>query len=262
MMKIIAVDDERIALEGLLYAIQSAAPEALVQGFRYPEDALAYVQEHGCDVAFLDVEMADMNGVELAHLLKQINPDVNLIFSTGFEQYRKEAFELHSSGYITKPVTVEKVQRELADLRRPVHKRNRIRVQTFGNFEAYLNEKPLAFKYSKTKELFAYLVDRRGALCTVAELMVILFEEEKGHEAYMKSLRKDLLDTMEAAGFPEVVTQQRGKLGITADMIDCDLYDWYNGKRSGLAWGGEYMAQYSWAEYTSAMLERMMQKER
>lgn len=262
MMKIIAVDDERIALEGLLYAIQSAAPEALIQGFRYPEDALAYVQEHGCDVAFLDVEMADMNGVELAHLLKQINPDVNLIFSTGFEQYRKEAFDLHSSGYITKPVTAEKVKRELADLRRPVHHRSRIRVQTFGNFEAYLNGKPLAFKYSKTRELFAYLVDRRGALCTMAELMVTLFEEDKGHEAYLKSLRKDLLDTMEAIGCPEVITQQRGKLGIAADMIDCDLYDWYNGKRSGLVWGGEYMAQYSWAEYTSAMLERMIQKEK
>ena len=92
--------------------------------------------------------------------------------------------------------------------------------------------------------------------------MVTLFEEDKGHEAYLKSLRKDLLDTMEAIGCPEVITQQRGKLGIAADMIDCDLYDWYNGKRSGLVWGGEYMAQYSWAEYTSAMLERMIQKEK
>ena len=261
-MKIIAVDDERIALEGLLYAIREAAPEAVVCGFRYPEEALSYIREHGCDVAFLDVEMTDMSGVELAHLLKQINPDINLIFSTGFEQYRKEAFELHSSGYITKPVTAEKVKRELADLRRPVVKRSRIRVQTFGNFEAYLDEKPLAFRYSRTKELFAYLVDRRGALCTMAELTVTLFEEEKGHAAYMKSLRKDLLDTMEAAGCPEVITQQRGKLGIAPDMIDCDLYDLYNGKRPGLAWRGEYMAQYSWAEYTGAMLDRMMRKEK
>lgn len=156
-MKIIVVDDERIALEGLMYAIREAAPEAALQGFRYPEEALDYTRKHGCDVAFLDVEMKDMSGVELAHLLKQINPDINLIFATGFEQYRKEAFELHSSGYITKPVTAEKVKRELADLRHPVHRGNRIRVQTFGNFEVYLDEKPLAFKYHKQRSFLPIL---------------------------------------------------------------------------------------------------------
>ena len=56
-MKIIAVDDERIALEGLLDVLAEAAPEAELNGFEYPEDALDYLDEHDCNVAFLDVEM-------------------------------------------------------------------------------------------------------------------------------------------------------------------------------------------------------------
>ena len=259
-MKIIAVDDERIALEGLLDVIREAAPDAELHGFEYPEDALEFVDAHACNIAFLDVEMAGMSGVALAEQLKLRNPDVNIIFATGFEEYRKDAYDLHASGYLTKPITVEKVKRELYDLRRPIPKRKRMRVQTFGNFEAYIDGTPIYFKYSKTKELLAYLVDRRGALCTSAELQAVIFEDDGGHESYMKSLRRDLLETLEAVGCGNIIAQQRGKLGVVPENLDCDYYDWCDGKRMGIVWQGEYMAQYSWSEYTAGVLERMSKK--
>ena len=256
-MKIIAVDDERIALEGLLDVISAAVPDAEINGFEYPSDALDFVDEHECNIAFLDVEMAEMSGVELAEQLKLRNPDINIIFATGFEEYRKEAYELHASGYLTKPITPEKVRKELYDLRRPIPKRRRMRVQAFGNFEAYIDGMPVAFKYNKTKELLAYLVDRKGALCTAAELQAVIFEDDGGHESYMKSLRRDLLETLEAAGCGNAIAQQRGKLGVVPDNLNCDYYDWCEGKRMGIVWRGEYMAQYSWSEYTAGVLERM-----
>ena len=256
-MKIIAVDDERIALEGLLDVISEVAPDAQLNGFEYPEDALSFVDANDCNIAFLDVEMAEMSGVELAEQLKLRNPDINIIFATGFEEYRKEAYDLHASGYLTKPITAEKVKKELSDLRRPIPKRRRMRVQTFGNFEVYIDGLPMAFKYSKTKELLAYLVDRKGALCTSGELQAVIFEDDSGHESYMKSLRRDLLETLETAGCGNVIAQQRGKLGVVPDNLDCDYYDWCEGKRMGISWHGEYMAQYSWSEYTAAVLERM-----
>ena len=254
-MNILAVDDERIALEGLLDAIREAAPEAEIRGFRYAEDALEAAREQPCDVAFLDVEMAGLNGMKLAERLKVLNPDVNIIFATGFGHYRDAAFDLHASGYLTKPITAEKVKKELAELRRPVQPRKRVRVQAFGNFEVYLDGRPMVFKYSRTKELLAYLVDRRGALCTNGEIMAILFEDD-GHEAYLRSLRKDLTDTLEAAGCGGILTQQRGHLGIVPEEIDCDYYDWCDGKQTGAAYRGEYMSQYSWSEYAHAALDR------
>ena len=158
-MKIIALDDEELALEGLMDAIRACAPNAELHGFSYPEDVLAFLRDHSCDVAFLDVEMAGINGVELAEQLKLRNPDINLIFATGFSRYQGSAFDLHASGYLMKPITVEKVRKELANLRRPVPEEKRIQVQCFGNFEVYLDGIPLEFKYHKTKELLAYLVD-------------------------------------------------------------------------------------------------------
>ena len=254
-MIVIAVDDERIALENLVESIRLASPNAQIHPFRYPEDALEFAKENDADVAFLDVEMTGMNGVELAEKLKFFYPDINIIFSTGYGHYRDAAFDLHASGYLTKPITPEKVKKELDNLRRPVRNRKRVQIRAFGNFEVYLDGKPINFKYSKTKEMLAYLVDRKGALCTNGEIMAILFEDDNGHEAYFRSLRKDLTDVLEMAGCSGILNQQRGRIGIVPQMVDCDYFCWCDGNRSGgNRFHGEYMTQYSWSEYTNAML--------
>ena len=254
-MIVLAVDDERFALENLVDSIRLASPSAQIHPFRYPEDALDFAKENHVDVAFLDVEMVGMSGVELAEQMKLYLPDINIVFSTGYGHYRDAAFELHASGYLTKPITPEKVKKELENLRRPVRKAKRIRIRAFGNFEVYLDGDPISFKYSKTKEMLAYLVDRRGALCTNGEIIATLFEEDSGHDAYFRSLRKDLTDVLEAAGCGEILSQQRGRIGIVPELVDCDYFNWCEGKRSGAnAFHGEYMTQYSWGEYTNGML--------
>lgn len=256
-MEIIAVDDERLALEGLMESIKIAQPNSSVKGFRYPAEALEYVNGNACDVAFLDIEMAGMNGVGLAECLKKIRPKINVIFTTGYGCYRDVAFDMHVSGYLVKPITPEKITRELAELRNPLPAGKRLKVQTFGNFEVYCDGVPLAFKYAKAKELLAYLVDRKGALCNVGEMMAILFEDDMGHETYFKSIRSDLLKTLQTNGCESALVKSRGLLGILPDAIDCDYFDFNDGKACGVnAYRGEYMAQYSWAEFTHAALEK------
>ena len=262
-MKIIAVDDEKIALEALTGAIKAIVAEDEVISFRYPEDALEYVKAHACDIAFLDVEMAGMSGIELAEELKKCNPAINIVFCTGYGQYRDKAFELHASGYLMKPITPEKIKRELEDLRRPVAAEKRLRVRTFGNFEVYLDGKPLAFKYRRTKELLAYLIDRVGAMCTVGEIIGILFEDESGRKEYFQKLRRDLLSTLEEAGCAGVIVHKRGMLGVVVTELQCDYYDCLNQKSDfATAYFGEYMSQYSFAEYTNAQLYARFKKKR
>ena len=254
-MKIIAVDDEKIALQGLLMSIEKAAPYAKITGFRYASDAIEYMKNEMCDIAFLDIEMKGINGVELARELKAINPDINIIFSTGFGSYRDVAFDLHASGYLIKPITEEGVKRELDNLRRPVAPPKRVKVKTFGNFDVMYNGSPVVFKYQKSKELLAYLVDRRGAMCSTGELMAILFEDDGDHKVYYHKIRSDLIDALEAINCENIIVQQRGLLGIAIDFIDCDYYDYLNGKTElSKLYHGEYMAQYSFAELTNAEL--------
>ena len=260
-MRIIAVDDEKIALEALSNAIKAIVAEDEVISFRYPEDALEYVKKNFCDIAFLDVEMAGMSGVELAEELKRYNSEINIVFCTGYGNYRDKAFELHASGYLMKPITPEKVKRELENLRRPIIEKKRLKVQTFGNFEVYLDGKPIAFKYRRTKELFAYLVDRVGAMCTVGEIIGILFEDEGGREDYFQKIRRDLLSTLEEVGCENVIVHKRGMLGVVITEIQCDYYDCLNNKKDfATSYFGEYMSQYSFAEYTNAQLYARLKK--
>lgn len=255
-MIILAVDDEKIALEGLVKSIREAEPEAEVVGFRKPSEAMAYFQEHVCDVVFLDIQMRGVNGVNLAKEMKLLRPTVNVIFATGYLDYMGDAFSLHASGYLGKPITTKKVRAELDDLRHPVQAtpKARVTVYTFGNFEIIVDGKPLVFKYEKTKEMLAYLVDRHGAFCSNGEIMTALWEDLR-RTSYLGNLKKDLLDTLREHACVDIVEAGWNKLRVVPEKLECDYYDWYEGKPKAInRYMGEYMAQYSWAEMTNAKL--------
>ncbi|MDD3369351.1 MAG: hypothetical protein PHP50_10795 [Lachnospiraceae bacterium] len=147
------------------------------------------------------------------------------------------------------------------ELRNPVVHvtEQKLRIKAFGNFEVYKGEKVLDFKYNKSRELLAYLVDRNGSLCSNHEIITALWEEgEKvnNHISYLKNTRTDLIATLKAVGCGDVLERQRGSLRIIPEKIDCDYFDYLNQKPSGInAYRGEYMAQYSWAEMTHGALE-------
>lgn len=259
-MIIVAVDDEKLALECLVGAIEKAAPDGQIHGFRKPEDAISFVSIHSCDIAFLDIEMRGISGIELARRIKLINPKVNIIFTTGYSDYTGEAFSLHASGYVMKPVTAEKIALEMEELRHPIipQTKKRVRIQTFGNFEVFVDDQPIKFQYNRTRELLAYLVDRNGSMCSNAEIIEVLWEEDDmaDHNSYLKAIKADLLAVFEQAECEDVLVRQRGKIGIRPEKVDCDYFDWIAGKAYAInAYRGEYMMQYSWSEFTHGSLE-------
>ena len=250
-MIILALDDKLLALEALVTAIEKAKPGAEIHGFRSSAEALAFAGEKSCDVAFLDIDMQGMNGIDLAKELKLRYPQINIIFATGFREYAADALDLHCSGYLMKPITPEKVCRELDDLRHPVVKFSgkRVRFQTFGNFEIYIDDQPVKFRYEKAKELLAYLVDR-GTFCTNKEIMAVLWERDAS-DSYLRTLRKEIMDTLRRFGCEEILIQQRGKMSIVPELVECDSYAWKQGDPIALnAYRGEYMNQYSWGEFS------------
>ena len=256
-MEILAIDDEKIALEELVDSIRQAEPSAVVHSFMSAQEALGAFTEYPCQVAFVDIQMETISGVEFAKQLKLIYPRVNIIFATGHVDYREDAFDMHASGYITKPITAGKVRKELDDLRYPViHvSEKKMRIQTFGNFEVYADEEPLNFTYDKTKEMFAYLVDRRGAYCSNREIMAVLWQDDC-HTSYLSNLKKDLKDTLKAAGCSDVIESGWGKIRLCTENVTCDYFDWCDGKVYSInQYRGEYMVQYSWAEFTAGILD-------
>ena len=161
-MKILALDDEIHALNMLKSAISEVVTDAEMYLCQSSESALITAKQERIDVAFLDIHMAGMDGVTLAYELKKINPDINIIFATGFSEFMKQGFDMHASGYILKPVTPEAVRREMENLRNPVAKEEpekRVKVVTFGNFEVFVDNELVRFERKQSKEIFAYLID-------------------------------------------------------------------------------------------------------
>ncbi|MEG2814144.1 MAG: response regulator [Oscillospiraceae bacterium] len=260
-MNIIAADDEGIALRLLISSIHEAMPKAEVFGFGSGEEALAFGSKKLCEVAFLDINMSDVDGITIAKHLKQVNPKINIIFVTAYKKYAMEALSLHSSGYIMKPATKEKIENELEHLRHPVpmQTKHKVWIQCFGNFEVFADGEPIKFAYSKTKELLAFLVDRKGAFCSNGEIIAALWEDDDDSvkkSSYLRDLKADLLATFTALGVEEAISKQRGVMAVSLEQIDCDYHNWMQGDIEAInAYRGEYMSQYSWGEFTHGGIE-------
>lgn len=258
-MNIIAVDDERHALNRIRKAIQSAAEDADVALFASAEDALQYAGKNRVDVAFLDIEMAGMNGLMLAKRLKEIYGATNIIFVTGHSKYGADAFGVRASGYVMKPVNPGHVARELQHLRDPVVLRDKgVRIQCFGHFEIFVDGTPLSFGRAKSKEVLAYLVDRRGASIGEREIAAILWEDEPYDRSKQKQLHiiiAEMLRSLKAAGASGLILNRRGLYAVDASGISCDYYDYMKGCAEAVnLYRGEYMTNYSWAEFTAGLL--------
>lgn len=116
-MIILAVDDEKAALEALTGEIKIAEPGAEVYGFRKAVDALSFLDNASCSVVFLDISMRGTSGIELARQMKLKKPDINIIFVTEYGEYIREVFNQCCGGYLMKPVTAEIIREELDNLR-------------------------------------------------------------------------------------------------------------------------------------------------
>lgn len=255
-MRVITVDDEELILERMQELLGEIEEVTELKGFMLPSKVLEYAKENPIDVAFLDIQMRGMDGISLAKELKLLQPNINIIFMTGYSEYSLEAFKIHASGYLLKPPSLDEIKRELENLRNPVvfESTNRAEAHCFGNFEFYIDGHPCAFRYGKTKELLAYLVDRNGSLCTNGELMAILWEDDsEGQDAYLRNLVSDLRGYFKEHQCEDLLIKKRGLLAIVPNKISCDYYEWKKGNPTVInQFQGEYMSQYSWAEVTFA----------
>ena len=251
----IAVDDEALMLGALVAAIEASSDIAEVNKFSDCERALAFARENPVDVAFLDINMRGMGGLALAERILAARPDCKIVFCTGYQEYAIPAFKLHASGYLMKPISAEDVQAEIDNIKGLRRKEKALTVKCFGNFEVYAKNEKLVFKRLKSKELFAFLIDRNGAGMTAKQICAVLFPDDgddNKNAAYLRQLVLDLKNTLKAVGAESVLCHETPCYRVDTHLIKCDYISYLEtGKPEFL---GEYMTQYSWAEETCAML--------
>ena len=252
----IAVDDEVLMLGALVAAIKASPDITEVTKFSGCEEALDFVKKNPVDIAFLDINMRGMGGLALAEKIVSVRPDCKIVFCTGYEEYAIPAFKLHASGYLMKPISAGDVQGEIDNIKKVHHGEKQLTVKCFGNFEVYAENEKLMFKRLKSKELLAFLVDRKGAGMTAKQICAVLFPDDTDdtkNAAYLRQLVMDLKNTLKTVGAENVLRHETPCYRVDTNLLNCDYISYLEtGKPEFL---GEYMTQYSWAEETCAMLQ-------
>ncbi|MDD6482686.1 MAG: response regulator [Lachnospiraceae bacterium] len=256
-MRILAVDDEKLALDSLTDAIREASPEAELFAFQSPREVLAWAEKNIADVAFLDVRMRGMTGLELALRLKNFWPGINIIFATGYDEYLLPAVNMRCSGYLLKPVQSDAVREELQNLRNPVAVRQKhIHASTFGHFELFVEGVSVSFENARCKELLAFLIDRNGAAVNNNVIAAAMYEDSDNEASSLAQVRKakvSLKNSLKRAGIEEILKEENRSLSVDKTKMSCDYWQMLDGSTEALrAFGGEYMSGYSWGEVTLA----------
>ena len=264
-MKVICVDDERLLMEDTVALCLELDQVDEAKGFTRPAEALRWLEQERADVALLDIDMPGMTGLELAAAIREIWPDMPVIFLTGYSQYALEAYAVHPTSYLLKPVKKEKLASEIAyalaaSPRSQRSRTCRIEARTFGNFDLLVDGKPVAFRQAKCKELLAYLIDRQGASVTRREAFAVLWEDrlydrpmQKQFDVIIRSLRATLTD----CGVGEIFVLQSAAMRVNPELLSCDAWRYLKGDREAArAFRGEYMSNYSWANLTESLISQ------
>lgn len=264
-MYILALDDEQYALDSIAQELELVFPDAMIQEETKASSAITWAKvlsEKGetLSYAFLDIQMRGTNGLEVARQLKILHPKVILFFCTAYSTYAYDAFGLYAKGYLLKPILAKDIERVLDEMvtdwrltQTPLS--NSIRIQTFGNFGVFVNESILTFKREKEKELLAYLVDRHGSPVTTEQIAMILWENET-YDRKLKNMTTSIIsslrNTLREAGIEDILIKTWNNLALDVSKVTCDAYDFEKGDLVAInSFHGEYMVNYSWAEFTA-----------
>ena len=260
-MLIYTLDCYAPALKELNDAVNATIPEAKIRQFNEAGTALDAISDgERPDAVFSGIDLPGTDGLTFAEKLKAASPETKLIFVTWDRKYAVDAFRIHADGYLIKPVTVEQIEQEAVHLHLlPSGEEHELRVQCFGNFEVFCDDAPLTFKRRKTKEMFAYLIDRNGAVVTAEEMAAILWEDEadmKKAKHNLRNLVNDLRSALDLIGRSDVLIRGSGTMSINKNSVICDYYLLLEGDGEAVrAFRGEYMNQYHWARATEAALD-------
>ncbi len=273
-MNILVVDDKQMVLNSMVEEVKLVFPNANIYEKRSAERAIDDVLElkgknEILDYAFLDIQLGKMNGLSLAGVLKKTYPKIKLFFCTAYSEYAIDAFGLCAKGYLLKPVTAKQIKRVLDEMVEDwkdtsANLPRDIRVQTFGDFEVFVDGKNLKFEREKAKELLAYLVDRHGASVTTERIAAILWENEN-YDRKLKNRTTATISSLKSSlkkeGIEDILVKSWNHLAVDTSKFKCDAYDYEKMDAVAInSFRGEYMYAYSWAEFTSGRYDSIKEE--
>lgn len=184
-MKAIIVDDEPLMMRKFARLSAGIKDLKLAGQFETPELALSYMKSDPVDIAFLDVEIPVMSGISLAKKLREIRPDIIIVFITAFDEYISDSNAIGGDYYLVKPYTREVIELMMEKKRiLAVRQHKSIYIQTFGRFIVKKDNIPINLT-GKAKEILALIVVKHGKEISNEEIYNVVWENRPYSNANM-----------------------------------------------------------------------------
>lgn len=195
-MKILIADDEIAARNRLKTMLEDIYPKAEIIFAENGSEAFSLIEEQKPEVAFLDIEMPKLSGIELAYSLGPLRPKI--IFVTAYSEYAAKAFELNALDYIIKPFDEQRLKQALEKILKsppkelPTEriKRNRICFKVFGN-NMILNYKDIYFISSTKNYSVVHIKDKELSVRSTLEEIAKQLPQDvflRVHRSYIVNL--------------------------------------------------------------------------
>ncbi|UKS27097.1 response regulator [Paenibacillus sp. HWE-109] len=238
MFRVVIVEDEKPILELMKVLIGRNPHYTIIGAFSNPLEALASMPELKPDIAFLDVEMPKINGLELAQRMNDMAGTTKIIFTTAYKEYALDAFKVYAFDYILKPVTpaaIERITTRLMKLEHPPvpveQKARQSAIRCFGSLEVRNSEGALVrWPTKKTEELFAYFLCYPGQEINKWHLADMLWpemlEDRASHNLHNTIYRLKKLLKEQEIGLDILKTNDGymiDTLGMTYDLLEFQM---------------------------------------
>ncbi len=255
-MRAIIVDDEPMMIRKFVRLTKGIPNLNIVGQFESPLEALDFVKNNSIELAFLDIEMPEMNGFTLVRELRAVRKDILIVFVTAYDEYILEFNTIGGDYYIVKPYTKETLEIMMDKLQMlALRQEKEVYIQTFGRFLVRKNGEPVQLT-GKAKEILALVVTRRGKEISNEEIYSTIWEtrpySNEHMSVYYNALRR-LKKTLKNAGLDELLVSTTRGQTVNTDLFDCDYYAW---KDKNLTqrdlFEGEFLSEYSWGEFILA----------
>ena len=182
-MKILIVDDEELARVRLLRMLSTLGYENINQATD-ADEAIELCKKELFDIVFLDINMPKVSGLELGYELKFLNPSVNIIFQTAYEEHALKAFDIGAVAYLVKPFSIEQIKNSLQRVKTMKTEDEELRLLSKMG-DNYLLLKPEEIHYIK------------------ADLSEVMIRSTKGFSYYAQKI-SDLAQKLESFGFVRI----------------------------------------------------------
>ncbi len=235
-MRVITVDDEKMSLMKMERILRDISGVTFVAGYKSPAQALEHQREDAADIAFLDVEMPEMDGLTLSERLMELNPGLEIVFVTAHDKYALAAYQTNAIGYLLKPVQADDVQAQINRVQRYQRPKTEqpgfLYCKTFGAFyvkNEYRETEIMKFRTEKSEELLAFLLSQRGKPVSRDVLCDTLWPDMEIDKATRNfhTTAYNIRHSFHMAGFADVLLRTHDSYRINSACIksDLDIFD-------------------------------------